>query len=179
MQSAPQSLCIVYSSLSVKPCWLHSILLVKACFHFGTCLHPTTDAGECSGFNFKCKNGDCVNKVNAECDRVSDCSDNSDETICGKARFNLFPPPYKIQVFKKLLQVDLISSLPFRLDWRNRVELHVGLSVRKEPQALTALFISFFFESSSCYLWSFFFFLLLFFSLHLSLGLCLHLLIFI
>ncbi|KAF3839899.1 hypothetical protein F7725_018616 [Dissostichus mawsoni] len=33
-------------------------------------------------FSFKCGNSDCVNKVNAKCDRVKDCSDNSDEDSC-------------------------------------------------------------------------------------------------
>ncbi|GLD63533.1 suppressor of tumorigenicity 14 protein homolog [Lates japonicus] len=41
-----------------------------------------TSPGICSDFSFKCKNNECVNKVNAECDRVNDCSDNSDEDIC-------------------------------------------------------------------------------------------------
>ncbi|XP_061572531.1 suppressor of tumorigenicity 14 protein homolog [Cololabis saira] len=36
----------------------------------------------CSVFSFKCTNNECVNKVNAECDRVKDCSDNSDEAFC-------------------------------------------------------------------------------------------------
>ncbi|XP_037532311.1 suppressor of tumorigenicity 14 protein [Nematolebias whitei] len=36
----------------------------------------------CSDFSFKCASGECVNKVNAECDRVSDCADKSDEAIC-------------------------------------------------------------------------------------------------
>ncbi|KAM6909849.1 suppressor of tumorigenicity 14 protein homolog [Xenentodon cancila] len=36
----------------------------------------------CSDFSFKCSNNECVNKVNAECDRVNDCSDNSDEAFC-------------------------------------------------------------------------------------------------
>lgn len=61
------------------------------CFDFGTCLHLTVAPGICSDFSFKCNNGDCVNKVNAECDRVSDCSDNSDEASCGKKCLSLFP----------------------------------------------------------------------------------------
>ncbi|XP_041843163.1 suppressor of tumorigenicity 14 protein homolog isoform X2 [Melanotaenia boesemani] len=38
--------------------------------------------GMCSDFSFVCSNKECVNKVNAECDRVNDCSDNSDEANC-------------------------------------------------------------------------------------------------
>ncbi|XP_011483418.1 suppressor of tumorigenicity 14 protein homolog [Oryzias latipes] len=38
--------------------------------------------GVCTIFSFKCANQMCVNKVNAECDRVMDCSDNSDEEHC-------------------------------------------------------------------------------------------------
>ncbi|XP_072316578.1 suppressor of tumorigenicity 14 protein homolog [Eucyclogobius newberryi] len=41
-----------------------------------------TSPGICSDYSFKCDNGDCVNKVNAECDRVDDCSDKSDEAYC-------------------------------------------------------------------------------------------------
>ncbi|KAK7886674.1 hypothetical protein WMY93_026295 [Mugilogobius chulae] len=41
-----------------------------------------TSPGICSDYSFKCDNGDCVNKVNAECDRVDDCSDKSDEARC-------------------------------------------------------------------------------------------------
>uniref|UniRef100_A0A8C6KL67 ST14 transmembrane serine protease matriptase n=1 Tax=Nothobranchius furzeri TaxID=105023 RepID=A0A8C6KL67_NOTFU len=36
----------------------------------------------CTNFSFKCANSECVNKVNAECDRVHDCSDQSDEAGC-------------------------------------------------------------------------------------------------
>lgn len=41
-----------------------------------------TSPGVCSEFSFKCNSGDCVNKVNAECDRVKDCADESDEASC-------------------------------------------------------------------------------------------------
>ncbi|KAJ0000287.1 hypothetical protein NQD34_012129 [Periophthalmus magnuspinnatus] len=41
-----------------------------------------TSPGICSEFSFKCDNGECVNKVNAECDRIDDCSDKSDEAHC-------------------------------------------------------------------------------------------------
>uniref|UniRef100_A0A8C6SHQ7 Zmp:0000001114 n=1 Tax=Neogobius melanostomus TaxID=47308 RepID=A0A8C6SHQ7_9GOBI len=51
----------------------------------------TTAPGVCSEFTFKCKSGDCVNKVNAECDLVNDCSDGSDEDIC-----NCGTRPYKL-----------------------------------------------------------------------------------
>uniref|UniRef100_A0A8C1EXW6 ST14 transmembrane serine protease matriptase n=1 Tax=Cyprinus carpio carpio TaxID=630221 RepID=A0A8C1EXW6_CYPCA len=39
-------------------------------------------AGICNDFSFICKNKQCVNKVNAECDREEDCSDGSDEQGC-------------------------------------------------------------------------------------------------
>ncbi|KAF0045290.1 suppressor of tumorigenicity 14 protein homolog [Scophthalmus maximus] len=47
--------------------------------------------GVCSDFSFKCRNSECVNKVNAECDHVKDCSDNSDEDRC-----NCGTRPYKL-----------------------------------------------------------------------------------
>nr|XP_057941514.1 suppressor of tumorigenicity 14 protein homolog [Doryrhamphus excisus]XP_057941515.1 suppressor of tumorigenicity 14 protein homolog [Doryrhamphus excisus]XP_057941516.1 suppressor of tumorigenicity 14 protein homolog [Doryrhamphus excisus] len=50
-----------------------------------------TSPGICSDFSFKCKSGDCVNKVNAECDRINDCVDNSDEDGC-----NCGTRPYKL-----------------------------------------------------------------------------------
>uniref|UniRef100_A0A8C7CES6 ST14 transmembrane serine protease matriptase n=1 Tax=Oncorhynchus kisutch TaxID=8019 RepID=A0A8C7CES6_ONCKI len=46
--------------------------------HLSLCAAP----GTCSDFSFKCKNEACVNKVNAECDRVKDCTDESDEEGC-------------------------------------------------------------------------------------------------
>ncbi|XP_056300794.1 suppressor of tumorigenicity 14 protein homolog isoform X2 [Pseudoliparis swirei] len=41
-----------------------------------------TTPGVCADFSFKCKNKECVNKLNVECDRVKDCADNSDEADC-------------------------------------------------------------------------------------------------
>lgn len=38
--------------------------------------------GVCTDFSFKCKNKECVNKVNAECDHEGDCADGSDEQGC-------------------------------------------------------------------------------------------------
>lgn len=93
----PQTLSTVHLSLTFKPHQLHCGLLVTfsnvqtlteishpTCFDFWTCVHPTVAPGICSDFSFKCLNKECVNKVNAECDRVSDCSDGSDESGCGK-----------------------------------------------------------------------------------------------
>ena len=132
MQSAPQSLCIVHSSLTLKPHWLHSILPVELsnaltlwlkyamCFDSGTSpLHPTVAPGICSDFSFKCKNGDCVNKVNAECDRVDDCSDNSDEASCSKKCF-LSPLRCNIELFKFFKTAESGSNLfsVIQIDYR-------------------------------------------------------------
>uniref|UniRef100_A0A673K3X9 Suppressor of tumorigenicity 14 protein homolog n=1 Tax=Sinocyclocheilus rhinocerous TaxID=307959 RepID=A0A673K3X9_9TELE len=46
------------------------------------CNNFNTSAGVCNDFSFKCENKQCVNKVNAECDREKDCSDGSDEQGC-------------------------------------------------------------------------------------------------
>lgn len=76
---------------------------------------PTVAPGICSDYSFKCKNGDCVNKVNAECDRVNDCSDQSDEAGCGE---KCAPPPTLTRLgfsnVLKQLKVDLISSVSFK-----------------------------------------------------------------
>lgn len=44
-----------------------------------------TASGMCTDFTFKCQNGECVNKVNVECDHNKDCADGSDEEGCGKS----------------------------------------------------------------------------------------------
>lgn len=74
-----------------------------------------------------------------------------------------------IQIFTLSKTAESGSNLfsVIRIDYRRAVWA-ARWAVRwavcwKEPQALTALFISFFFESSSCHLWSFCFYL------HLSL----------
>lgn len=76
------------------------------CFDFWNCLHLTVAPGICSDFSFKCNNGDCVNKVNAECDHVNDCSDKSDEAACRKKYF-----PLQIQLFKKFKPAESGSNL--------------------------------------------------------------------
>ncbi|KAK2086965.1 Transmembrane protease serine 9 [Saguinus oedipus] len=38
--------------------------------------------GHCPGNSFSCQNGQCVTKVNPECDDQQDCSDGSDEALC-------------------------------------------------------------------------------------------------
>lgn len=58
----------------------YSILVVDFSFSFSL---PA--AGMCTDFTFTCGNGQCVNKLNAECDKVSDCSDGSDEQGCGES----------------------------------------------------------------------------------------------
>uniref|UniRef100_UPI00358F6F1A suppressor of tumorigenicity 14 protein homolog n=1 Tax=Myxine glutinosa TaxID=7769 RepID=UPI00358F6F1A len=41
------------------------------------------DAGsKCTDKDFKCHDGDCVKKINPECDNQNDCSDNTDEENC-------------------------------------------------------------------------------------------------
>jgi len=52
---------------------------------FTLCSLPLLAAGICNDFSFVCKDKQCVNKVNAECDRENDCSDGSDEQGCGKS----------------------------------------------------------------------------------------------
>lgn len=40
----------------------------------------------CTPYTYKCQNGQCINKVNPECDSVKDCPDGSDEAeaTCSK-----------------------------------------------------------------------------------------------
>lgn len=52
---------------------------------FTLCSLPLLAPGLCNDFSFKCKDKQCVNKVNAECDRENDCSDGSDEQECSKS----------------------------------------------------------------------------------------------
>lgn len=110
--------------------------------------HPNAAPGICSDFSFKCRNQECVNKVNAECDRVSDCSDNSDEAHCGKEWCSnflfYFPKQLKVYLISAVIQIDSRRAACWARCW-------------KEPQAFTALFISFSFESSSCHPWNFLF----------------------
>lgn len=40
-------------------------------------------AVNCSG-NFNCGAGVCISKINPECDRVADCSNEADEKNCGQ-----------------------------------------------------------------------------------------------
>lgn len=106
MQSAPQSLCIVHSGFplrSLTDCVVFfqvnlatlSHRLIEICvLIFVTRLHPPAAAtAMCTDFSFKCKSGKCISKVNAECDRVKDCADGTDEEGCSKTCFTLFPPP--------------------------------------------------------------------------------------
>lgn len=79
---------------------------------------PTVAPGICSDYSFKCKNGDCVNKVNAECDRINDCSDQSDEAGCGEKCSPCYP--YKTRLFKCFETAESGSNLfsVIQIDYR-------------------------------------------------------------
>lgn len=64
-----------------------SILVQDLCFcpTFLITSRSLPAADMCTDFTFHCGNGQCVNKLNAECDKVSDCSDGSDEQGCGES----------------------------------------------------------------------------------------------
>lgn len=48
---------------------------------FPTIVVPTA---RCPDHTFTCDNGECVTKLNPECDFVTDCADGSDEARCGE-----------------------------------------------------------------------------------------------
>ncbi|XP_047387258.1 transmembrane protease serine 9 isoform X2 [Sciurus carolinensis] len=52
---------------------------------YGTILSAEL-TGRCPGSSFSCRNRQCVDKVNAECDGTADCSDASDEAHCDCGR---------------------------------------------------------------------------------------------
>ena len=52
--------------------------MVISCSFPNPCPAPSV----CSDYSFICKDKVCVNKVNAECDRIDDCADRSDEKDC-------------------------------------------------------------------------------------------------
>lgn len=51
-------------------------------FHLGS-------PARCPDNTFTCDNGECVTKLNPECDFISDCADGSDEARCGELLFTL------------------------------------------------------------------------------------------
>ncbi|KAI5101166.1 transmembrane protease serine 9 [Silurus meridionalis] len=53
--------------------------------------NTTTGAVNCSG-NFDCGAGVCISKINPECDRVADCSNEADEKDCNCGQRPEFPP---------------------------------------------------------------------------------------
>lgn len=73
------------SSLLLKSSSLMFNSLVDQVFYSCYFVCFVLAAGICTDFSFKCKNKDCVNKVNAECDREDDCADGSDEQGCGES----------------------------------------------------------------------------------------------
>lgn len=52
---------------------------------WGQELGSSLPTGHCPGNTFSCRNGQCVTKVNPECDDRVDCSDGSDEAHCGQS----------------------------------------------------------------------------------------------
>ena len=85
---------------------------------FGPVSAPDAAPGICSDFSFKCKNKECVNKVNAECDRVNDCADHSDEAGCGKLLRFFFPFSKTAESGSHLFNVTQIDGWAAR--WAGR-----------------------------------------------------------
>ena len=48
--------------------------------------YQTSENSTCPSGYFRCKNGQCINATN-KCDANQDCNDASDETKCGKYKF--------------------------------------------------------------------------------------------
>lgn len=55
----------------------YSMITLISILHLGS-------AARCPENTFPCDNGECVTKLNPECDFVSDCADESDEARCGE-----------------------------------------------------------------------------------------------
>lgn len=74
-------------------------------------LHLQSPA-RCPDKAFTCDNGECVTKLNPECDFIPDCADESDEAHCGKWWFNLckvlLSTVAVIRSFYKMLQ-DILT----------------------------------------------------------------------
>lgn len=58
--------------------------------NFASLLYPAIVV-RCSDVSYKCKDNQCISKLNPMCDGEIDCEDGSDEVGCSKSRITTFP----------------------------------------------------------------------------------------